>query len=156
MADQKQTMADTLGSFNPFTHLTVEQTAALVTRLNPQWKAEYAEAVKLAAGEHKVSDSEATILVWLRSTADDSIEARNLTAKLTSGKAMLLNVAAGSLASLALIAEDYKSLPATSVRAYRIGIRDAIYSKHAGETALRILGKVMTACNVQPESAWQR
>ena len=142
--------------FNPFTVLSVEQTAALVTRLNPQWKETQADAIKTAAAEHKIDDATATILVWLSTTANDALESRQLSAKLTSCKSLLQNVAAGSLATLAIIAEDYKSLPASTLRAYRIGVRDAIMKQWIGETARRIMEKVMECTGVFPESAWMR
>ena len=142
--------------FNPFTHLNADENAALTTRINPQWKAAHDGQIRLNTVELQCEYPEAMVYTWLKELAADQLEAQIYNRIFTSNKAMLEQVAAGSEASLVIIAEDYVKLPATIQRKYRINLRDVVTSKWFGETAKRIMDKIMAATGVQPEKEWMR
>lgn len=142
--------------FNPFVKLDSDQVAALITRLNPTWKTDNDGDIRIAATEYGCDHAEASMYVWLRSLAVDQIETQAYNRIFSSAKAMLEQVGAGSLATLAIMAEDYSKLPTSMVRKYRINLRDAIMSKWSGETAVRVLGKIMEKTAVSPEKEWMR
>jgi hypothetical protein len=146
----------TVAPFNPFAILSSEQSVALIARLNPQWKTAHDGDARIVAVEHSCSHSEALLLVWLRDLATEQLENAAYSRIFASSKAMLEQVAAGSMASLAIIAEDYSKLPESTQRKYRINMRDAIGAKWYGETATRIVSKLMEATGVQPEKEWMR
>ena len=162
--ESKAPVADATGTqeqpsvalFNPFTHLTAEQTAELIARLNPTWVKEHGQESADSMLEYGCTLGEATLYVWLKSTADDHIEAKLLTSKLDSSRKMLENISAGSMAAVAFIVEDYGKLKPASQRKFRISLRDAINGKFHGETALRVFDKISKAVGVPDVKQWMR
>ena len=158
LLSQTKTLREQIKSapFNPFTHLSSEQVSALIARLNPQWVKEHGQGAADSMLENGCSLGEATIHEWLRSTADDYIEAKLVTSAIDSSRKMLENISAGSMAAVAFIVEDYSKLKAESQRKFRIAVRDAISAKFHGETATRVFDKVSVAVGVTDVKLWMR
>lgn len=142
--------------FNPFSILTIEQSIALVSRLNPVWMKEHGNNAATIVLEHNCSLGEATLAEWLRSLAEDHLEAKVLTGATDSSRKMLQQVSAGSMAAIAFIVEDYARLKAESQSKFRISIRDEIMSRFHGETAERVFQKVSSAVGVPDVNLWMR
>ena len=156
MTTQKTEVSTQVVPFNPFAVLNIEQVTAILSKFPKAWKDAHTIELSNAQTEHKCSDAEAIILVWLQSEAQ-SILNRKQVASIADQIEPLVASVGGTQSAMALdlIATMYNSIDLALRPEVGIRVRDRIQKSMVSaiaETKLKILYEYLKIT----EKVWMR